>query len=60
MNAKQLLVLGASVLTSLNGPAFAQEMRGPYVRMAELEIDPAKLESFRAAIKEGIRGCCSH
>ncbi len=55
MNAKQFLILGASALTlSLCGPLFAQEARGPYVRMAELEIDPAKLESFKAAIKEGI------
>ena len=39
---------------ALCGPALTQEMRGPYVRLAELEIDPAQLESFRAAIKEGI------
>src|SRR5688500_2431563 len=55
MNARQLLILGAAMLTlSLCGPALAQETRGPYVRLAELEIDPAQLESFKAAIKEGI------
>lgn len=55
MNAKQFLILGASMLTLfLCGPALTQEMRGSYVRLAELEIDPAQLESFKAAIKEGI------
>ncbi len=55
MNAKQLLILAASILTlSPGGSALTQEMRGPYVRLAELEIDPEQLESFKAAIKEGI------
>ena len=55
MNARQLLILGAAMLTlSLCEPALAQETRGAYVRLAELEIDPAQLESFKAAIKEGI------
>ena len=53
MNIKQLLIIGASVLTpSLCGCAHAAEMQGPYVRIAELEVDPTQLESFRAATKE--------
>jgi quinol monooxygenase YgiN len=55
MDAKQLLVLGASVLTSsLVGPAEAQETHQPYVRVAEIEIDPAQIEPYRAAAKEQI------
>src|SRR5688572_10503773 len=55
MKIKQLLILGASLLAiSLPPLAVAQETRGLYVRLAELEIDPAQLESFKAAIKEGI------
>jgi quinol monooxygenase YgiN len=55
MNAKQLLIFGASVLmSSLSGLALAQEAQRPFVRLAELEIDPAQLESFKSAIKEGI------
>lgn len=55
MDARQLLVLGASMLTScLGGPALAGETQGQYVRIAELEIDPAQLESFGAAIKESV------
>jgi quinol monooxygenase YgiN len=30
------------------------DARQPYIRIAELEIDPAQLESFNAAIKESI------
>ncbi len=30
------------------------DARQPYVRIAELEIDPAQLESFNAAIKESV------
>ena len=38
MTIKQLLCASALTLT-LCGPAFTQEARGPYVRLAELEID---------------------
>ena len=54
MDIKQLLVLGAAVLTSVANPAQAQELRQPYVRVAEIEIDPAQIEPYRAAAKEQI------
>ena len=55
MDARQLLILGASMLAAgLGGPALAGEARGEYVRIAELEIDPAQVESFNSAIKESI------
>ncbi len=55
MNAKQFLILGASVLMScMPGFAHAEEAQRPFVRLAELEIDPAQLESFKSAITEGI------
>ena len=55
MKITQLLIIGASLLAIAVSPlAAAQETRGPYVRLAELEIDPAQFESFKAAIKEGI------
>src|SRR5438128_11017053 len=45
--------MGASVLTlSVCGRLLADETQGPYVRMAELEVDSAELESFKAATKE--------
>ena len=45
MDAKQLMVLGVSVLASFFGDsAMGEESKVPYVRVAEIEIDPAQLE----------------
>ena len=53
MNAKQFLIIGATVLlSSLSWPAVADEAQRPYVRLAQLEVDPAQLERFTAAAKE--------
>ena len=55
MYAKQLLILGASMLaSSLSLPAVAEERQGQYVQVAEIEIDPAQLEAYRAAVREQI------
>ena len=55
MDARQLLILGASMLVSgLGASALAAETHDRYVRIAELEIDPAQLESFNSAVKESI------
>jgi quinol monooxygenase YgiN len=55
MNIKQPLILGASVLMlCLCGPALTQETQSQYVQVAELEIDPAQLESYKAAVLEQI------
>jgi|ERR1700737_1905463 quinol monooxygenase YgiN len=54
MNTRQLLKIGGAVLAlSLSGAA-AEEPHVPFVRIAELEIDPAQLESYKAAVKEEI------
>jgi hypothetical protein len=56
MNTKHLLVLGASILAaSPASPGGAQEPLSPYVRVAEIEIDPGQLEPYRAAVKEQIQ-----
>ena len=55
MDARQLLISGASVLaSSLGDRALAEAARDPYVRVAEIEIDPAQLEAYKAAVKEEI------
>ena len=42
MKFKRFLIMGASVLTlSVCGRVLADETQGTYVRMAELEVDPA-------------------
>ena len=55
MDTKQLVILGASMLaSSFGGSAMAQGLKDPHVRVAEIEIDPAQLELYRAAVKEQI------
>ena len=55
MNLTQLLKLGGVAMAlSLSSGAVAQEPHVPFVRIAELAIDPAQLESYKAAVKEEI------
>jgi quinol monooxygenase YgiN len=55
MNTKHLLILGASMLASTLGAfATAQEAQGQYIQLAEIEIDPAQLEAYKAAVNEHI------
>jgi molybdate transport system substrate-binding protein len=54
MDAKQVLVIAATMLAAMGTPAFAQQAREPYVRVAEIEIDPAQLDAYTVAVKEQI------
>jgi hypothetical protein len=55
MDAKQLLMFSASMLASAAAPA-AQggEAQGRYVQIAEIEVHPAQIENFRAAVNQQI------
>lgn len=53
MSTRQLFLVGASILASMfDGVATAQEPPKPYVQIAEIEIDPAQLENYKAAVAE--------
>jgi len=53
VNRASLLFLGALALTtSILRPAQADELPSRYVRVAELEIDPAQLDAYKIALKE--------
>jgi quinol monooxygenase YgiN len=55
MTTRQFLVLGIAMLAGfLAAPAEAQETHSPYVRVAEIEIDPSQIEPYRAAVKDQI------
>lgn len=55
MSMKQLLVYGASMLAvALGSGAVAHEPDGQYVQVAEIEVDPAQVGAYRAAIEEQI------
>ena len=54
MHTKQLLLLAASMLLPLlSGVAIADD-QGRVVRIAKLQIDPAQVDSYKAALKEEI------
>jgi quinol monooxygenase YgiN len=50
---KQLLFLTAAML-AMGSSACAQAAREPYVRVAEIEIDPAQMEAYTTALKEQV------
>ena len=53
MNATWLTMIGSVALALLlGGVATAEEPRMPYVRIAELEIDPAQLDAYKSSVKE--------
>src|SRR5438045_9558856 len=55
MGLKHLVLLGASFFAlPFAGPSAAQEPAERYVQLAELEIDPAQIEAYKAAVKEHI------
>jgi quinol monooxygenase YgiN len=55
MNITHLLLLGASVVTaSVCAPAVGADVERLYVQEAEIEIDPAQLDAYKAALTEHI------
>jgi quinol monooxygenase YgiN len=55
MDAKQLLILGASALaSSMGGSVVAGTMQDSYVRVAEIQIDPARIEAYKRALADEI------
>jgi quinol monooxygenase YgiN len=52
MNERFLKLGGAVLSLSLSGGVAAEEAHVPFVRIAELEIDPAQLAAYEAAVKE--------
>ena len=63
MKALQWLFPGAlalaSCLSCASGSVPAEQMQSRVVRLAELEIDPVQLESYKAALKEEIESSIS-
>ena len=51
MNATRSSIIGASMLIF----CLCSQAQAQYVRLAELEIDPAQLDAFKAAVTEGVQ-----
>jgi quinol monooxygenase YgiN len=54
MNIKSLVFSALMLAASISSPTFAQQAPDPQVRLAEIDIDPTQLESYKAALKEEI------
>jgi quinol monooxygenase YgiN len=54
MDARHFLLLGTAIAAAMAGPAFAQSSKEPYVRVAEIEIDPTRMQAYKEAVKEQI------
>jgi hypothetical protein len=58
MTVKSLCRLATIAACWLVGGALAAES-SPFVRIAELEIDPAQLESYKTAVREEMESRCA-
>jgi quinol monooxygenase YgiN len=55
MNAKQVLTFGVTLFLALCGAAaMGEAMAQQHIQIAEIEVDPAQLESYKAAVQEQI------
>ena len=54
MNIKSLVLSALMLAASISSPTFAQQAPDLQVRLAEIDIDPTQLESYKAALKDEI------
>ena len=54
MNITQLILSASVLAASVLAAAVADDMQRLYVQQAEIEIDPAQLEDYKAAVAEQI------
>lgn len=54
MKVRQLIALSAALLAIGGSAGLAQGAKEPYVRVAEIEIDPVQLEAYKTAVKEQV------
>ena len=55
MNAKRILILGIALFCTLFGAVAMSEQRTQqHIQIAEIEVDPAQLDSYEAAVTEQI------
>ena len=55
MVAKQFMIIGATLLFLLSGaPAMSEEKSPQHIQIAEIVVDPAQLDAYKAAVTEQI------
>jgi quinol monooxygenase YgiN len=55
MVAKRFMIIGATLLFPLSGaPAMSEEKSPQHIQIAEIVVDPAQLDAYKAAVTEQI------
>lgn len=55
MSAKQFMIFGTALLFALSGtPAMSEEKSPQHIQIAEIVVDPARLDDYKAAVAEQI------
>ena len=55
MIAKQFMIIGATLLFLLSGaPTMSEEKSPQHIQIAEIAVDPAQLDAYKAAVTEQI------
>jgi quinol monooxygenase YgiN len=55
MGARRTMILGAALLLVLSGaPAVSDQKTPQHIQIAEIAVDPAQLDSYKAAVAEQI------
>lgn len=54
MNAKQVLTFGVILLALVGAVAMGEATAQQHIQIAEIEVDPAQLETYKAAVREQI------
>ena len=55
MNVRHVLIISMALLFALlESPARGQEVDQRHIQIAEIEVDPAQLDSYKAAVQEQI------
>jgi quinol monooxygenase YgiN len=55
MNVKHVLIISMALLFAVLGsPARGEEVDQRHIQIAEIEVDPAQLDSYKAAVQEQI------
>jgi quinol monooxygenase YgiN len=55
MGARRTMILGAALLLVLSGaPAVSNQKTPQHIQIAEIAVDPAQLDSYKAAVAEQI------
>jgi quinol monooxygenase YgiN len=54
MNTKQVLTFGVALFLALGAAAMGEAMAQRHIQIAEIDVDPPRLESYKAAVQEQI------